>query len=61
MTPTTPQKFSINYTDEDLKSWFINNYIQHVVRKAHPQIVKQAEKEYMKLAKPSKKKLAPAH
>ena len=61
MKPKAPGKFSINYTDDDIKTWFINNYIQHRVSKSHPEIIKEAEKKFAELSKPKQKKLAPAN
>ena len=61
MKPISPGKYTVNYTDDDIKTWFITNYIYHRVEKSHPGIIKEAEKKFEELSKPKQKKLAPGN
>tara|TARA_R110002167_G_scaffold95594_1_gene254395 strand:+ start:204 stop:389 length:186 start_codon:yes stop_codon:yes gene_type:complete len=41
-----PQKYTVNYTDDDTKTWFINSYLHKWVKDNHPEAEKEAERIY---------------
>lgn len=58
---TSIGKYSINYTDEDTKTWFINSYLHKWVKDNYPEAEKEAENKFAELSTPKKEKLAPAY
>lgn len=50
-----PSKYTVNYTDEDLTTHYVNKWVIRWVRKYHPEAFEKAEAEIKRILEASDK------